>query len=210
MEQQRMNPLIAAAAVALIIFSGVGVALMTGIIPSSFSRNSEHAPVALRDAAPAEPSPPAKAAHDTDAAKAPVRKKPVRAASSQPVETPGRASAPPAPPPVCLECGRIEAISLVQRQGEGTGLGAVAGGVIGGVLGNQVGAGTGRKLATVAGVAGGAYAGHQIEKQTKSTRRYDVSVRMENGALREVSYDAEPTFRVGDKVKIVNGMLLAG
>lgn len=42
--------------------------------------------------------------------------------------------------------------------------GAVAGGLIGGLLGHQVGGGRGKDLATVAGVAGGAIAGHEIQK----------------------------------------------
>lgn len=49
--------------------------------------------------------------------------------------------------------------------------GTVIGGVLGGVLGHQVGGGTGKKVATVAGAAGGAYAGNQIQKnmQDKDT-----------------------------------------
>jgi uncharacterized protein YcfJ len=42
--------------------------------------------------------------------------------------------------------------------------GTVIGGVVGGLLGNQVGGGTGKTLATIAGAAGGAYAGNQIQK----------------------------------------------
>lgn len=43
-------------------------------------------------------------------------------------------------------------------------LGTIAGAVIGGVIGHQVGGGTGRDLATVAGAAGGGYAGNRIQK----------------------------------------------
>lgn len=43
-------------------------------------------------------------------------------------------------------------------------VGAVVGGLAGGVVGSNIGAGRGRDLATVAGVAGGAYAGHQYCK----------------------------------------------
>jgi uncharacterized protein YcfJ len=43
-------------------------------------------------------------------------------------------------------------------------LGTIAGAVIGGVIGHQVGGGSGRDLATVAGAAGGGYAGNRIQK----------------------------------------------
>jgi uncharacterized protein YcfJ len=43
-------------------------------------------------------------------------------------------------------------------------IGSVAGAVIGGVIGHQIGGGRGRDLATVAGAAGGGYAGNRIQK----------------------------------------------
>jgi outer membrane lipoprotein SlyB len=191
--QNRLNPLVVVAAASIVVFSAVGVGVMTGIIPSSFSKSAENSTAEAKKAAAAEA--PKKAA--------------VREAAREPTK-PARVAAPePVKPAVCADCGRIEAINVVEQKGEGTGLGAVAGGVVGGVLGNQVGRGSGRKIATVAGVAGGAYAGHQIEKHAKATKRYDVTVRMDDGVLRSVSYDAEPSFRVGDKVKIINGMLVS-
>src|ERR1700730_9179348 len=45
----------------------------------------------------------------------------------------------------------------------GTGIGAV----VGGLLGHQVGGGSGKVLATVAGAAAGGYGGHTIEKKSK-------------------------------------------
>ena len=50
-------------------------------------------------------------------------------------------------------------------------LGTIAGAVIGGVVGHQIGGGSGRDIATVAGAAGGGYAGNRIQKnlQDKDT-----------------------------------------
>jgi uncharacterized protein YcfJ len=42
--------------------------------------------------------------------------------------------------------------------------GSVIGGIAGGVLGNQIGGGTGKTVATIAGAAGGAYAGNKVQK----------------------------------------------
>ncbi len=49
--------------------------------------------------------------------------------------------------------------------------GMAIGGVAGGVLGHQVGGGKGKTIATVAGAAGGAYAGKKIQEnqQAKNT-----------------------------------------
>jgi outer membrane lipoprotein SlyB len=103
------------------------------------------------------------------------------------------------------DCGKVENVSKHTQEGKGTGLGAVAGGVVGGLLGNQVGQGRGRTAATVVGVAGGAYAGHQIEKKTKSTDVYVVTVRMDNGQTTNYEYESSPGFAVGDRVQIVSG-----
>jgi len=108
---------------------------------------------------------------------------------------------------VCDNCGTVTGVSEVEVKGEGSGLGAVAGGVAGAVIGNQVGSGGTRTIARIAGAAGGAYAGHQVEKHVKTKKRYDVGVKMEDGSLRTISYDAPPTWRAGDQVRIVDGKL---
>ena len=108
-------------------------------------------------------------------------------------------------PTTCGTCGVISDINKVKVDGEGTGLGAVAGGVLGGVLGNQVGGGNGKKVATVAGVAGGAYAGHEIEKNQRATVHYDIFVNMEDGSTRRIRQGSREGLAVGDKVRVENG-----
>lgn len=108
----------------------------------------------------------------------------------------------------CPNCGTVSDVRTVTKKGEGTGLGLVAGGVLGGVLGNQVGGGRGRDLATVAGAAGGAYAGHQTEKNMRSKQVHQVVVRLESGRTRTFSYGSDVGYRVGDHVKVVNNRLV--
>ena len=98
----------------------------------------------------------------------------------------------PVPVPVCTVCGRVESVRTVQYAAPATGVGAVAGGVLGGVLGNQIGHGGGRTAATVIGAVGGGYAGHTIEKRTRTETRYQVSVRMDDGRLRTVETRTAP------------------
>lgn len=194
----RVSPIVAIAAVSLIIFSAVGVAVMTGVIPSSFSKNAEQAgPVPTTAAGNAQQPQAAKQASAPQAQSA--SNNPTRVAAAQ---------APKSASPACADCGKVTTVQMVEQEGEGTGLGAVAGGVVGGVLGNQIGRGTGRKIATVAGAAGGAYVGHQAEKSMKSAKRWDVAVRMESGDTRMFSFDHEPIVRVGDYVRVQDGKLV--
>jgi outer membrane lipoprotein SlyB len=112
---------------------------------------------------------------------------------------------------VCASCGTVEAVTPVQRQGKVNGvdvgnttigLGTVAGGVVGGLLGNQVGGGNGKTAMTVLGVAGGAFAGNQIEKNMKKVTVYEIRVRMDDGSTRNMELSS--SVPVGSKV-IVEG-----
>lgn len=55
--------------------------------------------------------------------------------------------------------------------------GMVVGALVGGLLGNQVGGGSGRDIATVAGVVGGGYAGREIDRNHTGGRRYTETVK---------------------------------
>jgi outer membrane lipoprotein SlyB len=112
---------------------------------------------------------------------------------------------------VCATCGTVEAVTPVQRQGKVNGvdvgnttigLGTVAGGVVGGLVGNQMGGGNGKTAMTVLGVAGGAFAGNQIEKNMKKVTVYEVRVRMDDGTVRNMELSS--AVAVGSKV-IVEG-----
>jgi outer membrane lipoprotein SlyB len=70
-----------------------------------------------------------------------------------------------------------------------------------------VGKGRGKDVATVAGAAGGAYAGHQVEKNMKKRTEYQVSVRMDDGSVRKMTYASEPSYKPGDRVRFSNGTL---
>ncbi|MGE0498532.1 MAG: glycine zipper 2TM domain-containing protein [Ramlibacter sp.] len=123
---------------------------------------------------------------------------PAKPGSQASVKAPVKAAVPApqrhvAAAPVCSTCGVVESVTAVQHQGQvngiansGVGLGAVAGGLVGGLLGNQVGGGNGKTAATVLGAAGGAYAGHAIEKNSKKYTSYQMRVRMADGSYRTI------------------------
>ncbi len=108
----------------------------------------------------------------------------------------------------CANCGVVEAVNVIEVKGEGNYLGMIAGGLAGALLGHQVGGGTGKKVATVAGAAGGAFAGNEIEKRMKTTKHYEVIARLENGGAQTVPYESDPGFKVGDRVRVENGTLV--
>ena len=103
--------------------------------------------------------------------------------------------------------GTVQSIELIQEESSGIGVGAIAGAVIGGVLGNQVGAGRGNTVATVAGAAGGAYVGHELENRNQQQAdAYRVTVRMEDGSNQTLMQNTSDDIRVGDRVRIENGV----
>ncbi|WP_268907148.1 glycine zipper 2TM domain-containing protein [Collimonas silvisoli] len=185
----RLHPLVAGAAATLILASLVGVAAMTGLLPSSHgsvvgSQAPETTPAAQQPMANA-------AAPTTPATGAPVL---VQTANGyqymQPVTVPvaagyqvepaatapkqktivhhvyrnrdaSYAQAGPAPQ---YQAPVAQASPAAPASPQVSPLGIATGAVIGGLLGHQVGGGNGRTLATVAGVVGGGYLGNTVAK----------------------------------------------
>lgn len=101
----------------------------------------------------------------------------------------------------CADCGRVTAVQVVEKQGDSNAVGLIAGGVAGAVLGHQVGGGFGKDLATVAGAAGGAYAGKKIQEHINTTQVWQVSVSYTQGGSAKFDYAQDPGFKVGDAVR---------
>ncbi len=204
--QSKVSPIVAIAAVALIVFSIVGVGVMTGVIPSS--RSTETAKeVADAKASQAPKAKPSQAAPRPSNPPAAAKQPPTQVAAVE--RAPAPAPVPVAAAPrVCAECGVIDAINVVEQKGQGSGLGAAGGAVVGGLIGNQVGGGRGNTAATVVGAVGGALAGNEVEKRVKTTKQYNVSVRMDDGNFKTFTFDSAPGFAIGEKIKVVDGRLL--
>ncbi len=101
----------------------------------------------------------------------------------------------------CADCGKVTSVVVGEKAGEGGAVGMIAGGVAGALLGHQVGGGHGKDLATVAGAAGGAYAGKKVEEKVNSTKVWTVHVQYDNGNKAQFNFDKDPGMAVGDKVK---------
>ncbi|HSC81923.1 MAG TPA: glycine zipper 2TM domain-containing protein [Chitinolyticbacter sp.] len=214
----KTHPLILAAAVAVILFAGVGAAHWLGwvgqpiptphaaaSIPAAITPQAALTPIAEPAATPTPTLAPTPA--PTAVPTATPTPRPKAKPTPRPTHVPH-----PDPTPVkqsCANCGEVTAIRSVEVAGDASGGGAVAGGVVGGVLGNQIGKGNGRKVATVLGALGGAVAGHQIEKQVRKTTVYEVDVAFEDGSSRSYQYPQQPTLAQGQAVKDVGGELVA-
>ncbi len=179
------------AGIALTLFCAVGIAALMGWIPNSMGGLSDKAAVDQQSANTVPPAAP----------------KAQRAAASPPAAVARSAPARVAPLATCAECGVIESVREVDATGQGSGLGAVGGAVVGGLLGNQVGAGRGKDVMTVVGAVGGAVAGNEVEKRVKTTKSYSITVRFDDGSSRVISEANAPTWRAGDKVKVINGVI---
>ena len=181
---QTPHPLVWIAGIAVILFCVAGFAAIMGWIPTSIGSPSEVELAAKEQAA--------KKTAQSGTAKA--KTAPAQVASSAPVAK-------------CTNCGVIESVREVSAKGEGSGLGAAGGAVVGGLLGHQVGGGSGKQIATVVGAVGGAVAGNEVEKRVKATKSYDITVRLDDGSSRVINEDNPPSWRSGDRVRIVDGAI---
>ncbi|HEX4944073.1 MAG TPA: hypothetical protein VFV55_06935, partial [Usitatibacteraceae bacterium] len=66
-----------------------------------------------------------------------------------------------------------------------------------------------RDAATVAGALGGALLGNEVEKNKGAVTAWDVRVRLEDGSNKVVRFNSEPSWRVGDRVRIENGAIVS-
>ena len=192
------NALMWIAGIAIILFCAAGIGAIMGWIPTSIGHTGDGTALANLDK-------PRTSQTDAGNATKPAAVKAHSAAVSQaaPVQV---ADATPAHAR-CAECGVVESTREVDTKGQGTGLGAVGGAVVGGLLGNQIGNGRGRELTTVVGAVGGVVAGNEIEKRVRSTKGYDVTVRLHDGSSRVVHEASASAWHTGDHVKVVDGVI---
>jgi outer membrane lipoprotein SlyB len=196
----RLHPLLTAAALSITVFSAVGVASLTGLVPQSIgSQKEQAAPLQI-------PQDTAKAIEPAIAQPAPKPVKKAKPVVYQYAEAP---RVEPAAQPVMQpgNLATVQAVREVKQPGEHTAVGPVAGGVAGAVIGSQFGHGNGRRVMTVLGALGGAMAGKHIEKQARGATRWEVEVRHDSGTQETVLSDVAPSFNPGDRVRVVDGRL---
>ncbi|MGY6268167.1 glycine zipper 2TM domain-containing protein [Achromobacter denitrificans] len=206
--RRALHPLVAAAAIAVIVMCSVGVAAVMGWLPTPSANPHADEPVAEAgpEGANLAPLPPAAPEQQ------PARPGPAQAARPAPAPTPAPAPAKQA----CASCGVVESIRQVQAPVKDNSdhlVGTIAGGVAGGVVGNQFGGGSGKTALTVLGAVGGALAGREVERnirQQQTVTHYELTVRMSDGSARQFRSAQPFAFASGDHVRVENNQLLPG
>ena len=126
-------------------------------------------------------------------------------------------------PAAAIENGRVTDIQTVQMGATSATnpsvRNAVVGGIIGAVVGNVAGkhinSGDNRSAATVLGAAGGAAIGNRMGQQRQDgtassgagAPAYRVTVQTDQGAWRTYEVGALGDLRVGDRVRVENGVI---
>lgn len=115
----------------------------------------------------------------------------------------------PAAYPDTLEYGRVTNIEFFQGGSATSGInisGAIVGGAAGALAGNVIGGG--RDAATVLGGAAGAAIGSQVGRtQTPGNPAYRVTIQTDSGSFRTYDVPAIGDLRVGDRVRVDNGVI---
>ncbi|EKZ97159.1 glycine zipper 2TM domain-containing protein [Cupriavidus metallidurans] len=224
--QRRLNPLIGAAAVSIVVASLAAVAAITGVLPISKANQGGTEPTAAQyNAQPATQAetqaetqtsapgsttrPPAYdrqyAQNAMPQAPAQQQQQPQQQQQQQPSQTEPNTAARPS-----HTAGHVTGVQVVESEKPTSGLGAVGGAVVGGLLGNQIGSGNGRILGTVAGAAAGGFGGNYAEKKLNTNKSYRVSVQMDDGSRRTFTYQNPPGVEAGQRVHLERGVLVTG
>lgn len=216
-----LHPLLTVAAISVTVLCAAGVAALAGMIPQSAGSSQPAIIEAPQFSAPAPvvaplptPQPPVK--------KAVVRRAPTPVEpavyrefgdpvvlTQAPAATPAPAAEVARPAAQIGVLGVVQDVQEVKEPGESKGAGVIAGGLAGGILGNKIAGGGSntRKVMTLLGVAGGAWAGNQIEKQARATKHWELTVRLDDGSTKKIRSDNEPSWHAGDRVRVLNGKL---
>jgi len=213
-QKRTLHPLLTAAAVSVMVFSAVGVAAITGLIPVTKGSVKDGAPVAVTEAPAPAPAPAL-----PEAVKKPAKKHAVHNAP-KPLPAPAPAPAPVTYEPVAQapqsieapkpavkpgRVGTVEAVREVTQDGASNGVGAAAGGVVGGVLGHQLSHDS--KLVTLVGAAAGAFIGNEAQKRQNAAKHWELTVRFDDGGTQTITSQAAPFWHQGDRVRLHEGKL---
>jgi outer membrane lipoprotein SlyB len=123
-------------------------------------------------------------------------------------------SYPVAVAPTGVEYGRVTNIQAFQgtaaaSPGAGALVGAVAGALVGNVVGRSLGGVSARDTSTVLGGVGGALLGNQVarERAAPGAPFYRVTVQGDQGVVRYFDVPSPGDLRVGDRVRVDQGVI---
>lgn len=99
----------------------------------------------------------------------------------------------------------VRAVRISANNGQPSGLGAIGGGALGAVAGSALGGGRGSIVTGIVGGIAGAVAGNAIENGAAVRPGLELTVRLDNGALRAITQEATgEVFQAGDRVRLLS------
>ncbi|MFZ7125088.1 MAG: glycine zipper 2TM domain-containing protein [Desulfobacterales bacterium] len=101
--------------------------------------------------------------------------------------------------------GTVLRVEPVAIEGTRSGAGAAGGGVAGGFAGSTIGRGAGSTLGAVAGALAGAAIGAVTEEGLTRRQGLEIEVELDSGELLVVVQEADQSFAVGDRVRVIRG-----
>ena len=104
-----------------------------------------------------------------------------------------------------VQTGVVEHVREIVIEGTQSGIGGVAGGAVGGIGGSEIGHGKGSRAGAVVGAVLGGVAGGALEEVATRKKGYEITVRLDTGRTIAIAQEADETFKVGERVRIVTG-----
>lgn len=103
-----------------------------------------------------------------------------------------------------VRMGTLESVRAVTIEGTKTPVGTVAGGAVGGIAGSTIGSGRGSAIGAVLGAVAGGLVGSAAEEGVTRKAGVELTVRLDNGDVRAIVQEADETFSVGERVRLVS------
>lgn len=102
-----------------------------------------------------------------------------------------------------VETGVVSQVTPVQIEGTKTPIGAMGGAAIGSIAGSSIGGGRGSEIAAIAGGIGGWLLGSAMEEGLTRKNALEITVRLDSGQVLSVVQEADVSFKVGDRVRLI-------
>jgi uncharacterized protein YcfJ len=160
----KIHPLVAVAAVSVTLVSLLGMAAITGVLPSSHGVTSQNSSGSTLESSQNPSVLPTR----IESAKADSTQRVLRAEPQIQHSRPVQANTQYANNSAAqTQAPAQQQNSSTKPAAANSAVGIGVGALIGGVLGNQVGSGDGKTLATIAGAIGGGYVGNEVAKKNQ-------------------------------------------
>ena len=99
----------------------------------------------------------------------------------------------------------VDSVREIMIDKGASGAGKLGGSALGALAaGSNIGRGNGSAAAAVLGAIAGGIIGDNVEANLTKTKGIEITVKLENGELRAIVQDADETFKVGERVRLLS------